>query len=273
MAATTRVDLSNVRILDLEASKRALDSVADPKAKFQILDDLTDKELMPSFVFQMITTVGNDPAFAEYARPDDFTMGLSSSVCVNRILETVEKSKQLSEYAMISIGESGKNQLSSVCHNVNTYIHIKLFHALHRITSAPNFLLYISKPTHPLNPIHKKMWELQEYNHGATCPCFKHIETHLAANVQNPPGKTTTCITVRYDAGLGNKLYIRGQGGGLSWEKGIELKNTGGDTWVYETQDDFANLEYKILLNNNGWEKDANHKIERGKRVEFTPNF
>ena len=75
MAATTRVDLSNVRILDLEASKRALDSVADPKAKFQILDDLTDKELMPSFVFQMITTVGNDPAFAEYARPDDFTMG------------------------------------------------------------------------------------------------------------------------------------------------------------------------------------------------------
>jgi hypothetical protein len=275
MAATTRVDLTNVRILDLDASKRAVDAVSDPKAKFQILDELTDKELTPSVVFAVLLKTGDDPTQAEHAGKNYFLRTKMTATYVNRILETVEKSTQLSQHVMSSIGTSGRNQLSSVCWNVNTYIHTKLFHALRKIVNAPNYHPYIANSNHPLNAIHTKMWELQEDNHGNTCPCFEHIEAHLAEKVQpSDPESATTRITVKYDAGMGNRLYIRGEGGRLGhWDKGFELKNIGGDTWVFETQDDFPELEYKIKFNDNQWENCENRKIGRGKKEEIRPTF
>lgn len=271
-------NLSNVRILDLNASKQAIDAVKDPNAKFQILDELTGKELTPSVAFQVLTKAGKDPSMAQHAGQNYFTLGPLTNTYVNRLIHTVENSVELSNHLMSSIGNHGKNQLSSVCTNVNTYIHTKLFHAIYGILSLPNFSAYCAKETHPLYPIHKMMEQLQEHNHGQYCPCYNHIQAHLAAPIQNEasPQAAATCITVKYDhAGPRDKLFIRGNGCDLSWNKGVELKKTGTNTWIFETQKSFANLEYKILINddNNRWEKGDNHKIESRKKEEIRPQF
>jgi hypothetical protein len=67
-------------------------------------------------------------------------------------------------------------------------------------------------------------------------------------NTPMPPVKATR-ITVQYPAALEQKLFIRGSGPGMSWDRGVELRHVGSDIWVFETQAN-ASLEYKIVLNN-----------------------
>jgi exonuclease III len=82
-----------------------------------------------------------------------------------------------------------------------------------------------------------------------------------------------TQIIVKYNTGLGNKLFIRGTGPGMSWEKGIELRNINQDTWIFETQSNLPNFEYKILLNDMHWGAGNNGRIECKKTQEITPAF
>jgi hypothetical protein len=105
-----------------------------------------------------------------------------------------------------------------------------------------------------------------------TTPHF-NILPSMSTDILNPPDRTTR-ITVKFHTELGNKLFIRGNGPGLSWEKGVELRNIGNDLWVYETQaNNFENFEYKILLNDQKWEDYHNHKTDCGKKEEVVPNF
>jgi len=80
-------------------------------------------------------------------------------------------------------------------------------------------------------------------------------------------------VTVKYDVGFKNALYIRGTGAGLSWEKGKLMKNTGTDSWVWETDLPFKDCEFKVLVNDQVYEEGANHHLSNGKTVEFKPNF
>lgn len=90
--------------------------------------------------------------------------------------------------------------------------------------------------------------------------------------LQNRPIQTTR-ITVKYDAGVGNKLTIQGTAPGLNWGKGIEMKNLGNNIWIWETQSDFEKFEFKILLNDKQYETGQNHTIECGKKNEIVPSF
>lgn len=96
----------------------------------------------------------------------------------------------------------------------------------------------------------------------------------LAAPIPEQPRhfSNQTRIIVKYDAGFGNKLFIRGSGPNMNWGKGVELRNIDKDTWVYETNES-RGFEYKILLNDKTWEKDKNHNIERDKKQEIRPAF
>lgn len=85
--------------------------------------------------------------------------------------------------------------------------------------------------------------------------------------------KKTTKIIIKYDAGFGNALYIRGSSRGLSWDKGIPLKNIGKDEWVWETNELFSPGEFKVLLNDQTYETGYNHPIHQGKSIYYTPKF
>lgn len=86
-------------------------------------------------------------------------------------------------------------------------------------------------------------------------------------------GGAKTRITVRYDVGFPNQLYIRGKGGNLSWDKGIAFKNTKPDEWVWETDTSFTQCEFKVLINDRIYENGENHVLNHGASLLYSPHF
>jgi hypothetical protein len=85
--------------------------------------------------------------------------------------------------------------------------------------------------------------------------------------------KNLTRVVIHYDIGFNNNLYIRGSGAGLNWSKGILLRNTRPDEWVWETKEPFLTCEFKVLINDSQYEQGENHTLTCYTSVEYTPNF
>ncbi len=84
-------------------------------------------------------------------------------------------------------------------------------------------------------------------------------------------GKTK--VLIKYNVGFKNNLYIRGHGGGLSWNKGVILKNVGPDEWVWEVNTPITDCEFKVLINDEKYEMGENHHISGGKLFQYSPRF
>lgn len=82
-----------------------------------------------------------------------------------------------------------------------------------------------------------------------------------------------TRITVCIDVGFSNELYLRGEGAGLSWDKGVPLKNIKSDVWYWESKEHFGECFFKVLINDEIYEKGLNHKIKSGMTKEYFPHF
>lgn len=85
--------------------------------------------------------------------------------------------------------------------------------------------------------------------------------------------KLVTRIQVKCDAGFGNFLTIRGQGANLSWSQGIPLQNIKNDEWLFETDLQFSDIEFKILINDLTYETGQNHHIKPGNYLQYHPKF
>lgn len=82
-----------------------------------------------------------------------------------------------------------------------------------------------------------------------------------------------TTIVVKFNCGFSNTLFIRGEGMGLNWYKGIPLKNVKVDEWVWETDTPFQKAQFKILLNDREFESGENHTVECGTSMNISPRF
>jgi hypothetical protein len=85
-----------------------------------------------------------------------------------------------------------------------------------------------------------------------------------------------TVITIKCkDVPDGQKIFIRGNGPGLNWEKGIPLVRIDWETWELRIAKADAEFEYKFVLNdeNSKWEEGDNHKIVPGKKEVIQPGF
>jgi hypothetical protein len=104
-----------------------------------------------------------------------------------------------------------------------------------------------------------------------------HTLTHPHTNQTTSPAETRkspkTRITVKYDVGFNNTLYLRGKGVNLSWEKGTPLKNIKADEWVWETEAPFTTAEFKVLINDKQYESGNNHSLICGANIHYTPTF
>lgn len=96
--------------------------------------------------------------------------------------------------------------------------------------------------------------------------------------IQNPPRIQTrpTEIIVRCKVPDGHHLYIRGDGNGLNWEKGIQLTQIDDDTWAYLSSAELKDMKYKFLIDDEGWQEGGDNKISQGKiegtnQPHFTP--
>jgi len=83
-----------------------------------------------------------------------------------------------------------------------------------------------------------------------------------------------TRLLVTSYIGIGNKLYIRGDGPGLSWDKGTPLQFVSIGKWRWETSDATAPIAFK-LYKNDSVECTAigSPKLEPGHQHEVTANF
>jgi hypothetical protein len=80
-------------------------------------------------------------------------------------------------------------------------------------------------------------------------------------------------LTARVDVGWGNALFIRGQGGELSWEKGTPLLCAGRSTWVCAPRQANEPITCKLLLNDHLWAAGADLVVEPGSHLELAPVF
>jgi hypothetical protein len=98
-------------------------------------------------------------------------------------------------------------------------------------------------------------------------------EPKLHTQLSQAPTGPKTRITIRYDVGFSNALYLRGNGAHLSWDKGVLLKNLGPDLWFWETSLPFTSCEFKVLINDKEYEIGDNHILSCGATVQYTPMF
>jgi hypothetical protein len=94
-----------------------------------------------------------------------------------------------------------------------------------------------------------------------------------------PPAKkpaiktTSTTITARIDVGFGNAIYVRGEGPGLSWDKGLVMDCAADDKWTITISDAVTPIVFKLLLNDLTWCAGNDYTVEPGGRITIEPTF
>jgi hypothetical protein len=82
-----------------------------------------------------------------------------------------------------------------------------------------------------------------------------------------------TVVQAKIDVGFGNSLFVRGQGDGLSWDKGLPLSCIDGSVWVWSTRKVTGKVVFKLLLNDQVWAKGEDVVVEAGRKIEVVPVF
>jgi len=93
--------------------------------------------------------------------------------------------------------------------------------------------------------------------------------------VKRTPAKQTaaqTRIIARVDVGFGNALYVRGEGAGLSWNKGTALANVTPYEWTLSCSNK-GTVIFKFLINDELWAEGENITLPAGRESISSPTF
>ena len=97
--------------------------------------------------------------------------------------------------------------------------------------------------------------------------------TKKVASKKTKSAIVETSIIANIDVGFGNALFIRGNGAGLSWESGTELKNISDSEWSFTTSSASDELAFKFLLNDEIWSDGEDLTVAAGKTSISSPTF
>jgi len=102
----------------------------------------------------------------------------------------------------------------------------------------------VDEPPAPRQPRARKTQSADEpgFDLGLTSDASESIESALSSD------GSTRLIATAY-IGIGNKLFIRGDGPGLSWDKGVALQFVSIGKWRWETSDATAPIKAKLYKN------------------------
>jgi hypothetical protein len=87
------------------------------------------------------------------------------------------------------------------------------------------------------------------------------------------PQRLATTITALIDVGFGNSLYVRGEGPGLSWDKGVLLDCVGDDKWTLTLGESSRPVVFKFLINDVSWSVGEDYTVAPGTSITVTPVF
>ena len=83
----------------------------------------------------------------------------------------------------------------------------------------------------------------------------------------------TTTLTAQIDIGFGNALYIRGEGPGLSWDRGVLMDCLADDQWQIVLRESARPIVFKFLVNDLSWSVGEDYSVAPGATVVLTPTF
>lgn len=105
----------------------------------------------------------------------------------------------------------------------------------------------------------------------APVPTPLQAEAPVVKPVTSTPLVTT--IAARIDVGFGNALYIRGEGPGLSWDRGIVMECVADDLWRIALAEAGRACTFKFLVNDLSWSVGPDYSVAAGTSVTLTPEF
>lgn len=82
-----------------------------------------------------------------------------------------------------------------------------------------------------------------------------------------------TFISAKIDIGFGNHLYIRGEGPGLSWDRGLAMDCVGAGLWTITVKQAAVPVVFKLLVNDLTWSEGADFLAEPGQSITIIPAF
>jgi len=85
--------------------------------------------------------------------------------------------------------------------------------------------------------------------------------------------QTITKIKAQIDIGFGNELFIRGNAGGLSWDKGIQMNCVNDDLWTFTLVGVAGSIAFKFLVNDLTWSAGEDYVVPAGTDLVIKPTF
>jgi hypothetical protein len=82
-----------------------------------------------------------------------------------------------------------------------------------------------------------------------------------------------TKIIAQVDVGFGNELFLRGEGAGLSWEKGTLMQCVSDSEWAFATDAAKTGVVFKFLLNDVQWSDGEDMMVAAGGTSISSPSF
>jgi hypothetical protein len=108
-----------------------------------------------------------------------------------------------------------------------------------------------------------------EYRHRHRLPHTDVVVRPGAATPLEP----LTIVEAEIEVGSGDSLFIRGEGEGLSWNKGQPLSRFDASRWIWSSHQAREKVICKLLLNDTVWAKGDDVVVRAGTRVELAPVF
>ncbi len=108
---------------------------------------------------------------------------------------------------------------------------------------------------------------------AAPAPAPKPVAVVSPVKRAKPAGPQPTVIQANIDVGFGNSLYVRGEGPGLSWDRGQTLDCLKDDLWAFTIEAAAKPIIFKFLINDETWCTGDDYVVEPGNKVTLTPSF
>jgi len=100
------------------------------------------------------------------------------------------------------------------------------------------------------------------------------VDFGTGINIDAVSADGATRLIVTAYIGIGNRLFIRGDGPGLSWEKGVPLTFVSIGKWRWETNDATGTVRFKIFKNDETECTALGERtVEPGAQLELSASF
>lgn len=104
-------------------------------------------------------------------------------------------------------------------------------------------------------------------------PAKKTVAKKKVSNNKKTIVNNKTAVIAKVDVGFGNELFIRGESGGLSWEKGLPMNCKANDEWHWESSSIKKPTPFKLLINDSEWSVGENETVVPSATCSTTPSF